>query len=100
MAAAIREEPLRDWDFHREAARLRVSYSGFREKFRRLSGSPPHEFMLKCRMLRAAALLREGRLGVKEVASLCRFEDMPSFSRMFKRKMGLSPSAWRSLPGG
>jgi transcriptional regulator GlxA family with amidase domain len=51
-------------------------------------------------MGRARALLSETALTVKEVAFRCGFESEHYFSRLFKRKTGLAPMAWRrSLSG-
>jgi len=52
------------------------------------------EFLLKCRILYAASLLTEPGMSVKEVAFRCHFDDVSSFSRLFRKKMGVSPSAY------
>ena len=45
----------------------------------------------------AVPLLRDGRLAVSEVAFLTGYEDAGSFYRAFRRRMGLSPRAYRRL---
>lgn len=47
----------------------------------------------------APALLRDGRLGVSEVAFLLGYEDPSSFQRVFRRSFGVSPRAFRQMRG-
>ncbi len=98
IAANIRSEPLLEWDFKSEAKKLKISYSNFRDRFKRFLGFPPYEFLLRCRMAYAANLLAKGAMSVKETAYECGFNDLSSFSRLFKKKIGVSPREYyRSL---
>lgn len=97
LGIAIQEAPLQEWNFHRESKRLGISHSGFREKFRSFHGLPPYEFLLKCRMLHAASLLMENKSNIKEIAFKCHFDDVSSFSRLFKKKMGMPPNACKNI---
>lgn len=50
-----------------------------------------------CRHKNARAMLLEERLTIKEVAAACGFDDPGYFRRLFQRKEGLSPAAFRHL---
>ena len=50
---------------------------------------------MRFRMARAAQLLRENELSVGEVARSCGYPDPLTFSKAFKRTMGVTPSQYR-----
>lgn len=84
-----------------EAARaLGLSYETFRKKFRAAIGFSPGRFHLDSRIDRAAALLHQGRLTIKEIAAQLEFCDEFYFSRCFKRRFGQSPRAFRQRVRG
>ncbi|MFP4381663.1 MAG: AraC family transcriptional regulator [Candidatus Sumerlaeia bacterium] len=95
----MEEAPMADYDFFEEARGLHLSASHFRRLFRRYTGAAPHDFLLHCRMRHAARLLRESQGQVKAIAREVGYEDPAQFSRMFRRKIGLSPQQFRlSIP--
>jgi AraC-like DNA-binding protein len=77
------------------ARKLGFSYETFRKKFRGAIGFSPGRFHLDSRIDRAAALLHQGRLTIKEIAVQLEFCDEFYFSRCFKRRFGQSPSDFR-----
>lgn len=99
LAEAIRAAPCQEYDFFLAAQQLHVSYGHFRRRFAGLLGRPPHDYLLCCRMQRAAAdLSRPGRQ-VKEAAWAAGYADPAQFSKLFRRQMGLSPRQFQvSLP--
>lgn len=64
--------------------------------FRRYYRVTPGEFLRRCRLNRAAALLMNGRKTLAEIGPTCGYFDQAHFSRSFKRAFGLSPRAYRS----
>ena len=60
----------------------------------RLSMSP-YRYLTDVRMRKACRLLRSQLLGIAEIARSVGYQDPLLFSRMFKRTIGLSPSAYR-----
>ncbi|MCF3651695.1 helix-turn-helix domain-containing protein [Synoicihabitans lomoniglobus] len=77
------------------ARKLGMSYETFRKRFRAKVGFSPGQFQLDARIDRAAALLHQGRLQIKEIAAHLEFCDEFHFSRSFKRRFGTSPREFR-----
>lgn len=77
------------------AEEIGLGYSRLLEIFRQYTGLTPYQYFLQLRMHRAKELLQEPRLSVKEVAAHMHFENQYYFSRLFKKKTGLTPSEWR-----
>jgi AraC-like DNA-binding protein len=75
---------------------LGVSYSWFRTAFVMHTGLAPHQYLLEMRLVRARNLLAATQLSIKEVAAQTGFEDEHYFSRLFRQKIYLTPSQWRS----
>jgi AraC-like DNA-binding protein len=95
IARQVRADPCADYDFQEAARRCHVSYGHFRRLFRRHTGRPPYDYMLLWRMRRAARALRDLSRPVKAVAREVGYDDPRQFSRMFRKKMGMSPTAYR-----
>jgi len=77
------------------ARQLNVSYSWFRRTFTRHTGSSPHQYLLELRLARARNLLSRTDITVKEAAQQSGFEDEHYFCRIFKERIGSTPSQWR-----
>lgn len=56
----------------------------------------PQQFLMHFRMEYASQLLREGTLSVSEVARSCGYPDPLTFSKAFKRTLGVTPSQYQS----
>ena len=72
-----------------------MSRSVFSDRFTALAGAPPLLYLTRWRMHLAARWLREDRASLGQVASRLGYESEPSFSRAFKRHIGVSPGAVR-----
>ncbi|MEM9381854.1 MAG: AraC family transcriptional regulator [Planctomycetota bacterium] len=80
-----------------ELARLAsLSRDHFSRLFREAVGETPHQFVLTYRVERAKELLADEGLGLAQVAIRCGFSDQSHLSRVFKRKTGTTPSAFRA----
>ena len=66
-------------------------YSIFKEYF----DATPAEYVKECRVEKACELLRSTRLPVCEIAEQCGIPDYNYFSKIFKRKLGMSPREFR-----
>ena len=60
-------------------------------RFRVLTGESIHQYQLNLKLDDAYRMLRDGGANVKEVAAHFGFCDAYYFSRMFKKKFGVSP---------
>jgi AraC-like DNA-binding protein len=73
------------------AALAGLSPFHFHRIFRRQVGMPPHEYLIRRRLLRARALLGNG-VPVAEVAAATGFADQSHLTRHFKRLLGVPPA--------
>ena len=85
-------EPLTLDDLAREAA---LSPYHFARAFKASVGASPLRYVAERRVGRAKELLATRRYRVSEVAALVGFSDASHFSRVFRRHVGLTPSAYR-----
>lgn len=85
-------------DLHMEllAHEFGVSYSWFRRTFAAHTGLSPHQYLLEFRIVSARNLLAGTELSVKEIATQTGFEDEHYFSRLFRKKLSVTPSQWRN----
>jgi AraC-like DNA-binding protein len=77
------------------AARVHLSPAHFSRLFRKVSGQSPIQFLLDIRLSLARHLLRETSMSVAEIAERLGYQDVFFFSRQFKEKAGMPPSAYR-----
>ena len=82
-------------DFPHLATELGISYSAFRHRFKQITGLPPGQFQIQIRLNKARHLLRNSPRSVADIADQLGFESIYYFSRLFKKKTGLSPLAYR-----
>jgi AraC family transcriptional regulator len=76
-----------------------VSLDGFIRLFKRSTGIPPHQFVLRKRVERAQALLGNPALSLAEIALRTGFADQSHFTRMFHRLTGVAPRQYRRALG-
>lgn len=83
------------WTVEELARKASLSPERFSVLYRSFFGASPISEIIDARMLCAQRLLCYSGLSVKEVARECGFEDIYYFSRLFRRKNGVSPAQWR-----
>ena len=88
------DQPIQVEDLARIAG---VSRDHCVRQFRDLVGMTPMQFVLEQRVNRAAALLARNELGIDEIARLCGFADRGYLTRIFGRRMGITPARYRHL---
>jgi len=91
----IHREPGEAWTVDTLATRVGLSRSGFSARFRDLVGEPPLHYLTRWRMQVASNHLQDGRLSLAEVAEAVGYRAEASFSRVFKRMVGVAPGAYR-----
>jgi AraC-like DNA-binding protein len=83
------------WTLDELASDVGMSRSAFADRFTRLVGEPPIQYLMRWRMQMAARLLTEGSAKVGAVALEVGYDSEAAFSRAFKKVAGVSPAAWR-----
>jgi AraC family transcriptional regulator len=73
-----------------------LSPSHFMRIFKQLFKVTPYQFLTEQRLLRAMELLADTDLSVTEITFMVGFESLGSFSWLFRRRLGISPLAFRS----
>ena len=77
------------------AAQFGIGRTNFYRKVRELMGMSPNDYLRKCRMERAAEMLRSTELPIADVCTQVGMPDAQYFSRVFKSYFGMPPSAYR-----
>ncbi|HEY6334122.1 MAG TPA: helix-turn-helix transcriptional regulator [Blastocatellia bacterium] len=76
-----------------------MSIRDFQRRFRERSGLPPHQFVSRYRVWRAAHLLVESDYTIPEVARAVGFFEPRALDRNFRRFLGQSPEDLRNRSG-
>lgn len=77
------------------AAWSRMSPGRFARLIKRFFGLTPSQYISQVRIAAASTCLRESQQTVAEVAAACGFEDHSSFTRAFRKIVGVSPTQFR-----
>ena len=80
-----------------EQMHMSTSYVG--RIFRKYNGVSLMEYIIECRMKEARRLLGEGVLSVNEIAQETGYADSNYFTKVFRNRMGMSPSDYRRNSG-
>lgn len=74
------------------AEMIHVKECMFRRAFKAEKGMPPIQYRNELRLKKAKEMLTSGEYSVLETAVTVRFDDPGYFSKLFKRRYGISPS--------
>ena len=85
----------RSWSVASLAREARMSRSAFALKFKTVLGQTPLEYLTQWRMHKAGTMIRSNHTSFFEVASAVGYGSESSFSRVFKREMGVAPREYR-----
>jgi len=95
---AFLDEHMSDGLSLRDLARMaQMSRSHLSRTFHSVAGMPLRGYLRELRLKRAHALLVSGDLSLTAVAVESGFYDLPHFDKAFRRRLGISPRAFRAL---
>jgi AraC-like DNA-binding protein len=78
--------------------KLGLGYRQLARHVRRVRGTTPKQYHLRCRLQEGARLLRGSRQSITDIALDLGFSSSQHFSTAFRRQVGCSPGAYRRLP--
>ena len=91
----LHADPAYKWTVDELARRVASSRSTLNERFGRLLGRAPMQYLSDWRLQVAADLLRKTTSSVLSVALCVGYESEEAFNRAFKRALGSPPAQWR-----
>ena len=91
----MHEDCAHPWTLDELAQRAGLSRTALAERFRDAMGDTPLNHLRTLRMQRAMKLLAETAQHLEGVAAAVGYQDAFSFSKVFKRTVGVSPKAFR-----
>lgn len=92
---ALHQRPAHPWTLEELARAAGSSRSVLAERFQRLVGTAPMQYLTQWRMVLAANLLCHGQRSLTQVANDVGYQTDTAFNRAFKREYGVPPAAWR-----
>jgi AraC-like DNA-binding protein len=95
VVAAMHSECARPWTLDSLAREANLSRSVLAERFREAMGDTPLSYLRTVRLQHAMRLLTERDQTLEQVAMTVGYNDAFSFSKAFKRTVGLSPGEFR-----
>ncbi len=95
LALEIRSRPGGEWDSPSMARRCALSTPQFNRRFKKTFGSSLRQYVLRERIGRAATLLRETELSIKEIAEALGYRDVFYFHRQFRQLLDQTPGEMR-----
>jgi len=96
----MHERPGEEWTIDVLAAHLAVSRATLASRFRSIVGEPPGSYLTNWRMLLASELLVDPGATTARIAAEVGYGSAFALSTAFKRRFGISPSAYRRLKYG
>ncbi len=78
------------------AAHVGLSSFHFLRLFSSVVGATPHQYLVRCRLRRAARMLCEEDRSIASIAFDAGFRDVSNFVRTFRRAAGVSPKRFRT----
>lgn len=85
-----------DIDYNLPSALCGISYTYFKKLFIEKFGVPPVRYVNNIRLERSSELLLTNKYQIGEIAKMCGFENGYYFSKKFKEKYLLSPTAYKN----
>ncbi len=94
---AVHASPNYRWSVEELARTSGLSRTAFAERFQKLTGLTPLQYVTDWRLTRARSMLQHTDQSVDEVAEAVGYQSSAAFSRVYTRKFGEGPGATRRL---
>jgi AraC-like DNA-binding protein len=91
----LHARPAHAWTLEQLARDVAISRSALAERFTQIVGQPPMHYLARWRMQLAARMFADGAAKVSAVALDVGYDSEASFSRAFKKIVGVAPATWR-----
>ena len=98
--SALHRSPANAWTLETLARSVGASRSVLAERFQRLVGTSPMQYLTQWRMMLAANLLRNSTAQLTHIAQDVGYQTDTAFIRAFRREYGQPPATWRRTNGG
>jgi AraC-like DNA-binding protein len=95
VVALMHEDCAHPWTLEELAGRAGLSRTVLAERFRDTMGDTPLSYLRTVRMQKATRLLAETERTLEQVAQQVGYQDAFSFSKVFKRSLGMAPREFR-----
>jgi AraC-like DNA-binding protein len=93
--ALMHSDITRGWSVDELGREIGLSRSVLAERFTRLIGMAPIQYLANWRMQVAAQKLKETNASLAQIAEAVGYESEAAFSRAFKKIFGRAPAGWR-----
>jgi AraC family transcriptional regulator len=77
------------------ASESNMSTFHFARSFKKTTGHSPHKYLTTMRLEKAISLMLNDDMSLADVASESGFSDQAHFTRVFKKRMNVTPAAYR-----
>ncbi len=84
-------------DLQAMAMEYGVGYDQLRKQFKQYTGVSPHQYFLEMKIMRARELIVSTDKTIQEISYELGFDSIYYFSRLFKKKTGVSPTTLRNV---
>jgi transcriptional regulator GlxA family with amidase domain len=91
----MHKHPETPWSLEELAQRAGMSRARFAARFRQVVGMTPFDYLTDWRLGVAQTMLRKGG-SLKLIASAVGYTNATALTRVFTRRLGMSPSDWRA----
>jgi transcriptional regulator GlxA family with amidase domain len=82
------------------ARAAQLSKAHFSREFREVFGESPHQYLMSCRLKRAAELLRDTDRPVADICRAVGLRSVGSFTTSFGQAFGVPPATYRAANRG
>lgn len=98
--AAIHDKLAHKWSLAELAREAGLSRTIFAERFRKVLGTTPMQYLTDWRIQVAKRMLADGSQAVENIAEAVGYESPAAFSRIFKKSVGAGPGSFRKRVTG